>query len=171
MTDHQDRLASDPSPLEVALSALTSFQGYVQQADSKVNTLLVVHTGGAVAVVSALGGRSGLRHPTPTVLLLAGFVVAFLVSGYHVAQALRPRLDPPTPPSRFAITGMVPDSPDGVGPEHAATDAAAQRTEAWAMVRLLSRTALAKNRHLARAVPWTAAMLALGVATALVGAW
>ncbi|MFB7667316.1 hypothetical protein ACFC1R_25800 [Kitasatospora sp. NPDC056138] len=147
---------------------MTIFQGYVQQADSKVNTLLVVHTGGAVAVVSTLGGRGDLRHPVLTWILLAGFATAFLVSGYHVTQALRPRLDPPVPPSRFAITGLADDDGLGaVGPDTARWDPAAQRIEAWATARLLSQIALVKNRHVVRATPWTASMLALGMAAAL----
>ncbi|GAA1196031.1 hypothetical protein F4556_003680 [Kitasatospora gansuensis] len=170
MTDRQIDMESHPEPsaLTVALSALTAFQGYVQQADSKVNTLLVVHTGGVVAVVSALAGRDApVRFPLPTLLVMAGFAIAFLLSGFHVLQALRPRLDPPVPPSRFAITGI-----NHLGLGHATgVDPAAQRIEAWAMAQLLAQIALVKNQHLARATPWTAAMLVLGVGAALLRSW
>ncbi|MGW4645112.1 hypothetical protein [Kitasatospora sp. NPDC004289] len=158
----------EPSALSVALSALTAFQGYVQQADSKVNTLLVVHTGGVVAVVSALAGRdTPARFPVPTLLVMAGFVAAFLISGLHLVQALRPRLSPPVPPSRFAMTGV-----GHLGLGHVAgADPDAQRVEAWAMAQLLGQIALLKNRHLSRATPWTAVMLLLGVVAALLRSW
>lgn len=91
-------------------------------------------------------------------MLLALFAVAFLVSGYHVLQALRPRMDPPALPSRFGIVGPQPEGT--AAPE-------TQAAEAWAMSRLLSRIALLKNRHLATATPWAGAMISCAVFAAL----
>ncbi|MGW7007280.1 hypothetical protein ACWGCW_31855 [Streptomyces sp. NPDC054933] len=143
----------------MALAALATFQGYVQQADAKINTILMVHTGGVVAAVAALGGRAAIRWTPIAVSLLVAFGVAFVMSGCHVVQAMRPRLHPPTPLNSFGITGAGLTPPDS---------RQAQYEQAWAMAGLLGEIALIKNRHLVRATPWTALMLALGVLAAIV---
>jgi hypothetical protein len=155
MTDHPIG-RSTSTDLETALAAMTAAQGYVQQADAKVNTLLVLHTGGTVAVLGVLGGASG--RSVVVWMLLALFALAFLVSGYHVLQALRPRLESPGLPNRFGITAARPTDAD---------DPAEPAAEAWAMARLLSRIALLKNRHLARATPWAGVMISSAVFAAL----
>ncbi|MGW4813823.1 hypothetical protein ACWEPB_19585 [Kitasatospora cineracea] len=154
-----DRQAGNPAPteLETALAAMTAAQCYVQQADAKVNTLLVLHTGGTVAVLGVLGGASG--RAVVVWVLLALFAAAFLVSGYHALQALRPRLDSPALPNRFGMAGPRPEG---------AVDPQAWAEEAWELSRLLSRIALLKNRHLAKATPWAGAMISCAVFAALV---
>lgn len=142
----------------IALTAMSTFQGYVQQADAKVSTLVVIHAGAAVAIMASQTTLTA--HPRPAALAtFALFALALLASGYHLVQALRPRMHPPHRLSRFAITGMMSDDP--------IVDASA---EAWQMARLLAELAEVKNRHIARAIPWTAAMIVIGVAAALVTA-
>lgn len=150
----------DEVSVKVALGALTAFQGYVQQADAKVNTLLMVHTGGVVAAATALGGRAGIRWTPAVCGLLLAFGVAFCFSGFHIVKAIRPRLHAPTPLNPFGITGV------GLPPP---TDRRAQCEQAWAMAELLGKIAMTKNRHVLRALPWTALMLCLGVAAAIAG--
>lgn len=152
----------EPTTIKVALGALTLFQSYVQQADAKVNTLLLVHTGGVVAAVAALGSRSGLHWTVLSALALAAFGVAVVGSGYHIVQALRPRTHAPARPNPFGIT-----SP-GSAP---ATEPAEQHRQCWEMARLLGEIALVKNRHIQRATPWTALLLALGLTAAVLGLW
>ncbi|MGW1196216.1 hypothetical protein ACWD4B_10240 [Streptomyces sp. NPDC002536] len=155
-----ERREADETSVKVALGALTAFQGYVQQADAKVNTLLMVHTGGVVAAVTTLGGRAGIRWTPVVGVLIAAFGVAFLISGFHIVQAIRPRLHAPTPLNPFGITGV------GLPPPPCRQ---AQCEQAWAMAELLGEIALVKNRHVQRAVPWTALMLCLGIAAAVAG--
>jgi hypothetical protein len=140
----------------IALAAISTFQAYVQQADAKVSTLIVVHAGAAVATMASQTTLT--THPRPAALAtFAMFALALLASGYHLVQALRPRMHPPHRLSHFGITGMMSDRPIG--------DASA---EAWQMARLLAELADVKYRHIARAIPWTATMIVLGVAATLV---
>lgn len=152
--------ADEPTAVKLAFGALTLFQSYVQQADAKVNTLLLVHTGGVVAAVAALGSRGGLHWTLVSALLLAAFAVAVIGSGYHIIQALRPRTHAPAEPNPFGITGA------GSVP---ATEPAEQGRQCWEMARLLGEIALIKNRHIQRATPWTALLLLLGLAAAVIG--
>jgi hypothetical protein len=157
MTDHPiGQPSSSPTDLKTALAAMSAAQGYVQQADAKVNTLLVLHTGGTVAVLGVLGGTAG--RSAVVWILLSLFALAFLASGYHVLQALRPRLDPPALPNRFGIVGPRPEDD---------ADPGLPAAEAWAMSRLLGRIALLKNRHLVKATPWAGVMISCAVFAAL----
>ncbi len=143
------------------LGALSAFQGYVQEADAKVNSMLVVHTGGVVAVVTALGTGGAHRHGRVTDVVLAAFAVTFLISGYHLALAMRPRLEVPLPLSPFGFMGL--DIPPAADPRLLCA-------QLWDMARLLGTIAHAKNRHLMRATPWTGLMLCCGVTVAVLGA-
>ncbi|MFC5181833.1 hypothetical protein [Actinomadura harenae] len=129
----------------VALTAVGTFQTYLQHADAKVSVLSAVLAGSAGAMLST-GGASTI----PAVLYLA----AFLGAGLHLAQALRPRLDGDPTTSAFGIMGITRTLPP---------DAAAQRDEAWAMARILARVAERKHRHVIRAIPWTTASAFLAV--------
>ncbi|MDL4772813.1 MULTISPECIES: hypothetical protein [Thermomonosporaceae] len=148
--------------LTVTLALLNSFQNHVQHADTKVSTLLAVHAGTALAVVAAQDGPLDQAGPAWSVLL-AVFVLALAVSGYHLLQALRPRLHGPRRYSRFAIACLTGDAEPP-----ASADPASERAEAWAMIRLLADLARAKHAKVARAVPWTAAMLVAGLGTIIV---
>ncbi|MDO0934063.1 hypothetical protein QQY66_21090 [Streptomyces sp. DG2A-72] len=148
--------AEDPA-LEVALAALAIFQGYVQQADSKVNVMVVVHTGGVVAAAAALGGGAGTCWSPVLGTVLFAFAVTLLVSGFHIVRALRPSTHAPAPVNPFGVTGLDADL---------AGDPQTQAEQLWVMARFLGSIALAKNRALARATPWTALMLCLGIASA-----
>lgn len=149
--------------VKVALSALTLFQSYVQQADAKVNTLLLVHTGGAVAMVTFLRGRDGPHWMIPQfILVMAAFVACALPSAYHIVQALRPRLHAPGEPNPFGFTGIT----SGAVPGSRASEICAQ---CWGMARLLGEIALVKNHHVQQATPWTILLLVLGLCTAFSG--
>lgn len=140
----------------IALTAMSTFQGYVQQADAKVSTLVVVHAGAAVAIMASQTTLAARPRPVALVTF-ALFALALLVSGYHLVQALRPRMRPSHRPSRFGIIGMMSDRPIDDAP-----------AEAWRMARLLAELAEVKYRHIACAIPWTAAMIVIGVTAALV---
>ncbi|MCD7437851.1 hypothetical protein [Streptomyces lincolnensis] len=159
MTDHGDGRTVEMA-LAAGLGALTAFQGYVQEADAKINSMLVAHTGGVVAVVTTLGAPGGQRFGTVGRIVLAAFACAFLVSGFHLGRAMRPRLHTPLPRSPFGFMGL--DIPP-------ATDPRKLCAQLWDMARLLGCIAHAKNRHLTRAMPWTGLMLCLGVAVSVLG--
>ncbi|MEV0177264.1 hypothetical protein AB0I00_39975 [Streptomyces sp. NPDC050803] len=142
------------------LGALAAFQGYVQEADAKINSMLVVHTGGVVAVVTTLGADGRDRSGPLIDLALAGFAVAFLVSGFHLGRAMRPRLHVPLPLSPFGFMGL--DIPPAADPRLLCS-------QLWDMARLLGAIAHAKNRHLLRAMPWTGVMLCCGVTVSVLG--
>ncbi|MBK3640655.1 hypothetical protein [Streptomyces sp. MBT33] len=142
------------------LGALSAFQGYVQEADAKVNSMLVVHTGGVVAVVTTLGADGARRYGTVTDVALAAFAVTFLISGCHLALAMRPRLEVALPLSPFGFMGLA------IPP---AADPGTLCAQLWDMARLLGHIAHAKNRHLTRAMPWTGLMLCLGVTVSVLG--
>lgn len=147
----------------LALTMMNTFQGYLQHADAKVSTLVVAHAGAAVAIIATPSSALG-RHGVVAPAVLALFGVTFLMSGYHLIQALRPRLSSPVPPSEFGLMGVSAEPP---------ADPSAQRDAAWEMVRIFAEIARVKHEHVARAIPWTAAMLVVGlggvVATALAG--
>ncbi|QXJ20733.1 hypothetical protein AGRA3207_001498 [Actinomadura graeca] len=136
----------------VAVTVMTAFQNYLQHAEAKISTLLVAHTGAVLAVMAALpnlpspGGDSILVLPA----VYGAFVLSFLFSGHHLVQALRPRLRTPISPSAFGIMGVSPNLPAGFE---------AQRDAAWQMVRVFAELAETKHRHVAKAIPGTAAML------------
>ena len=148
--------AEDPA-LEVALAALATFQGYVQQADAKANVMVMVHTAGVIAAATALGGGAGAHWSPVLITVLFAFAVALVVSGFHIVRALRPSSHAPTPLNPFGVTGIHVALP---------ADTEAQVGQLWAMARFLGSIAMAKNRALASATPWTALMLCLGVASA-----
>ncbi len=137
----------------LALSVMNTFQGYLQHADAKVSTLVVAHAGAAVAAIATPSSTVG-RHGVMGVSVLALFVVAFLMSGYHLIKALRPRLYSSLPPSEFGIMGISAEPP---------ADPLAQRDAAWEMAQIFAEIALVKHEHVARAIPWTAAMLVIGL--------
>lgn len=129
----------------VALAAVGTFQNYLQHADAKVSVLSVVLAGSAGALLSTSGDTSAA--------FAVLYLVAFIGAGFHLVQALRPRLNDPVT-SAFGIMGIS---------EHLPADAAAQRDEAWAMVRILADVAALKHRHVVRAIPWTAASVLLAI--------
>jgi hypothetical protein len=82
-------------------------------------------------------------------------------------QALRPRLQAPPAPNRFGITGIT--GITGIVGSATRSSTADLSAEAWEMARLLAEIARIKYTHIARAIPWTAAMVVLGVAVTVVG--
>ncbi|MBB6174600.1 hypothetical protein HNR23_004660 [Nocardiopsis mwathae] len=147
----------DPDDISAALASMTLFQNNVQQADGKVGTLLVAYAGAAVAAMSS---QSELTEQGGVVaaVLLATFTFTFLGSGYHLAQALRPRMGAPRATNRFGIAGARACRPG---------DRAITTAEAWEMSQVLAVIARRKNFHVARAIPWVAAMLCVGLSGAV----
>ncbi|SCG67454.1 MULTISPECIES: hypothetical protein [Micromonospora] len=149
----------------------SSFQLATQQADSKVSMLLVVHPGVTAVLASQLDQVVGLLVEPRSLSLLAApavlaFTLAFLVSGYHLMQGLRPRLTPPAPTNRFAFPAIAAGTADTTGP----AGAAALCAESWALARMLADIAMTKNRHVSKSLSWVSVMvttaltlLALGV--------
>ncbi|MEV5575780.1 hypothetical protein AB0L06_37570 [Spirillospora sp. NPDC052269] len=129
----------------VAVAAVGTFQNYLQHADTKVSALSAVLAGAAGAMLSTGSGSA-----TSAVF----FLVTFLGAGFHLVQALRPRLDGDPTTSAFGIVGIT---------RHLPADAVAQRDEAWAMARILAHAATLKHRHVVRAIPWTAASVLVAV--------
>jgi hypothetical protein len=144
----------------MALTVMNTFQGYLQHADAKVSTLVVAHAGAAVAVIATPSSITG-QHGVMTVSALALFVGAFLMSGHHLIQALRPRLTSSVPPSAFGLMGISIEPP---------RDPSAQRDAAWEMARIFAEIARVKHEHVSRAIPWTAAMLVIGLAGVITSA-
>lgn len=134
----------------VALTALGTFQNYLQHADAKVAVVYAVLASSAGAMLSAAGDTSAA--------LAVLYLVVFAGAGGHLVQALRPRLDGDPAANAFGIMGIT---------ERLPADAAAQRDEAWAMARILAGAAALKHRHVLRAIPWTAAAVALAAAKVL----
>lgn len=137
----------------MALTVMNTFQGYLQHADTKVATLVVVHAGAAIAVIATPSSLTA-RHGAVALAVLALFAGAFLMSGHHLIQALRPRLTASIPPSAFGLMGVSVTPP---------TDPRVQRDAAWEMARIFAEIARTKHEHVARAIPWTAAMLLIGL--------
>ncbi|MGH3389663.1 MAG: hypothetical protein ACRDOO_12390 [Actinomadura sp.] len=154
--DSASDTTSDQNEAIMAVTVMATFQSYLQHADAKVSTLLVAHAGAVVAVMAALPSLPNLNGPSNLILpmLLVAFFIAFLLSGHHLVQALRPRLRTPIPPSAFGVMGISDRLPVGFQ---------SQRDAAWQMVRLFADLAETKHRHVAKAIPGTAAMLTIGL--------
>ncbi|GAA3749438.1 hypothetical protein [Salinactinospora qingdaonensis] len=150
-----------------ALTALTMFQGYVQQADAKVGTLVVVNAGSAFAVMAAQAESAGQRGSLASLLLVV-FTIAFLASGYHLVQALRPRRTPAPQSSRFSIAmdryqnGEIPPY------DKAETNAVDEVREAWELSRVFATLARLKHAHVARSIPYTSVMLVAALGSVVV---
>ncbi|MEV7008395.1 hypothetical protein [Streptosporangium sp. NPDC051022] len=155
--------------LNDALAMVASFQGYVQHADGKVSTLVVLHAGAAATVASQVpaGLQPGQAGGAAGAVLLCLFLLGFLVSGYHMLQAVRPVLRPPAIRSRYGVAGRGPSAPNEVS-----RSIPARIAEARAMAELLAAIAERKYRHVSRAVPWTGLMLGSAICwLALVVMW
>ncbi|WP_152471689.1 hypothetical protein [Nocardiopsis gilva] len=124
-----------------------------------MGALLVAYAGAAVAAMSSQSELSE-RGDVVAALLLAGFTIAFLGSGYHLAQALRPRMGVPHGANRFGLTGIGASWP---------APTPFTSAEAWEMSQMLAAIAQRKNFHVARAIPWVAGMLSVGIGGAVAG--
>ncbi|WP_182874381.1 hypothetical protein [Microbispora sp. H10670] len=159
MYGRRNRLTPNEA-LQVALTAVGAFQGYVQHADAKVATVTTVHLGAAAVAATQIGVLAALRAPgrpallgVVAVVLLALYAAGFFVAGYHLVQGLRPRLGGPAGPNRFGLAGGEP----GPSPQ---ADATQQEREAWLLAGRLAELSRDKHRRVGRALPWTALMLA-----------
>ncbi|MEU7000656.1 hypothetical protein [Nonomuraea sp. NPDC046570] len=154
--------------LSVALTELATFNGYIQQAESKVTTMVTVHLG-ATALAAAQAGEltplwaAGLPAAGAVAALLAAFVAGFLTAGHHLLRALRPDLRAPERGGHF---GLV--RPTGTA-RHPA-NVAEQLEEIHLLVEVLREVALHKHRRVRRAMPWMGLMLASLVGWIALGA-
>ncbi|GGL27960.1 hypothetical protein [Planomonospora parontospora] len=153
------RRADELSPVEaltVALTTVTTFQTYAQHADTKVATVATVHLGTAAVAATQAGAfaEAAPLHPVlrlVTAVLAVLYVTGFVISGHHLLQGLRPRLDGPPGANRFGLAGQR-------GAVRRA-GAAEQEREAWRLVSSLAELTRAKHARITRALPWTALML------------
>ncbi|MEU6711365.1 hypothetical protein ABZ897_07760 [Nonomuraea sp. NPDC046802] len=143
-----------------ALTAVATFQSYVQHADEKVNILLMTHAGAAasVAATSALGPAHSLGTGIGWAMLTL-YAAGSIVSGYHLLRTLRPSLTPPAIRSHYGISHIA----DEKGSSRGVRSQSQRFTEAWAMAHKLGRIAEAKHRRIAKAVPWTGLSLVSAV--------
>lgn len=141
----------------VALAVMTTGQGYVQQADTKVSILIALQ-GGAVVGFAAARAAAGPGPAPVSTVLFAILLAASAVAGAHLLCALRPRLTGDVAPSRYGVVRIGEHPPEG---------AVAQRDEAWAMARTLAALAEAKYRHIGRAIPWLAVAFVAGTVGAV----
>ncbi|NKY99625.1 hypothetical protein [Nocardiopsis alborubida] len=139
--------------IESALAVVAFFQNNVAQADTKIGFLCVAQVGFAMALVN--GGGTGDTGPLPVALPVLVCAFAFLVAGYHLVRALRPRL-------RFHSGGRAVTGFPRPRPRQPLTS-----DEVWRMAEILSGIALEKNRHIRRCIPWLALMLVVIVANGL----
>ncbi|WP_371782116.1 hypothetical protein [Streptosporangium subroseum] len=129
----------------------------------------MAHAGAAAIVATQAGASARLGHAglVAGLVLLALFLLGFLMSGYHMLQAIRPILRPPAVRSRYGITGV-----GSHAPTTSTEDVPTRIAEAWAMSRLLAQIAERKYRHVSRALPWAGLMLVSAVSwTVLVAVW
>ncbi len=164
--------------LDDALATVASFQGYVQHADGKVGTLVVLHAGAAATVASqaSVSARLGPAGAVIGTALLGLFLFGFLVSGYHMLQVIRPVLRSPAIRSRYGITGTGNRVPSAAATTITGitetTEITVRIAEARALAELLAEIAERKYRHVAKAVPWTGLMLGAAICwLILVAAW
>ncbi|GGP03323.1 hypothetical protein LDL08_11350 [Nonomuraea glycinis] len=162
--------ASDAGHEEVvsALTAATVCQSYVQHADTKAGVFIVVQAGGASMLAAQMGPVFTILRGCGWValaglVLLIGFAVSFVASGYHLVQALRPDLRPTDRPSRFSIVNR-PTRNAGHG------NPGQQAEEAWATVQVLSEIAARKHRRIARSIPWICLLVVTTIGAIALGA-
>jgi hypothetical protein len=140
--------------MDLAAGIAQSFQVAVQQADSKVAMLLIVHPGASLLVVSQLNGlgavlgAGGLRAGL-AIAALAVFAVAFAAVGVETFLALRPRITPPAPGNRFAFPAVA---AGGRSPLEGTAEELAR--ECWEHAEVLARIATVKNQHVLAATRW-----------------
>ncbi|MFG1947525.1 hypothetical protein [Nonomuraea sp. NPDC048826] len=138
--------------LTVALTSLDTFNGYVQQAEAKVTTMVTIHLGVSALAATQVGAvaphlAASLPSAVGFAALLSIFCVGFLIAGCHLALALRPDLRAPYGVNRF---GLV--RPTKAGRPPASTTK--QLEEVRLLIEVLTTVALQKHRRVRRALPW-----------------
>lgn len=140
--------------LNIALTTLDTFNGYVQQAEAKVTTAVTIHLGAAALAATQAGGMAllwaaGSASAVGASVLLLAFCIGFLAGGYHLALGLRPDLKGPDGVNRF---GLV--QPTKTGRPPALVDK--QLEEIQLLIEVFRTVALRKHRRVRRALPWMA---------------
>ncbi|GHE26682.1 hypothetical protein GCM10017673_30780 [Streptosporangium violaceochromogenes] len=154
MRRRDDELTAVES-LTIALTAVGTFQTYVEHADAKVTTVAGFHIGAAAVAAAQTGTLRAAWQAHPAIapavaVLLALYTAGFLVAGYHLLQGIRPRLGVPAGANRFGLAGLR----DGKR-----SRAAERERQAWHLADSLAEVARAKHTRVRRSLPWTALML------------
>jgi hypothetical protein len=131
--------------IDSALAVVAFYQNNVAHADTKIGVLCVAQVGFALALVNSDGMTGG--GPVPPHWPLVACTAAFLVAGYHLVQALRPRM---------SFGGRTRREFHALGPDNRL-----RVEDAWRMARILSGIARTKNQHIRRCIPWVAIMLSV----------
>jgi hypothetical protein len=174
VTSARPAVARDPrsgevlSPLDelnLTLTTAATFRDATQHADAKANMVTAIHAGVGAVVATQVQGlvHAGGHAPGPLSLALRTcavvFPVVFLLSGFHLVRAIRPRTMSPPGCNRFAFPSM---SRAGAQPQAGSTIEEIS-AEAWAQSKLLATVAATKNRHVDRAIIWTSATVMAAV--------
>jgi hypothetical protein len=134
-----------------AVAALNSFQQVTQQADTKASALIAVHVG-LTAVIATQFGHASRIHSLAALAawLTAGtYLAAAAISGYMLAQAIRPRAISPERQNRFALAP----------PRNAGRISRSYADDVWETSDNVASIARIKNHHVGRAVVWMAVMV------------
>jgi hypothetical protein len=150
--------------LNLAMELGVSFQVAIQQADSKIAMLLIVHPGTSLLVIGQAGnvvhGLGADLLSLARLVTAALFVVGFVLAGRQVVLAFGPRSAPSFDRNHFSFPSV---SSQDVPPLLNA-DIEELAVEAWAHTRLLADIASLKNRHIRAAVRWLVLMITAGAA-------
>ncbi|CAL9475936.1 hypothetical protein SUDANB121_02949 [Nocardiopsis dassonvillei] len=138
--------SSEEDGIHSAFAVVAFFQNNIGQADTKIGFLCVAQIGFSLALINT-GPPLG-AGPLPGWLPLLACCVAFVLSGYHLVSALRPR-------TLFGRGRMVMGLTDFSPGRPLSTD------EVWGMVSVLVRVSREKNHHIQRCLPWLSLMLFL----------
>ncbi|MFI6584166.1 hypothetical protein [Embleya sp. NPDC050493] len=163
------RPGTGPSDARSDLAVLATLQSATQFADTKVGILGAVQAG---ILATAIPRADAIRDAWErggafgwfAVVLLAAQVSGFVAGIYCVAQALRPRLNPPAAPNRFSLPLLA--AGDGAPPT--GVDRCEQQ-EIWQFARVVAEVAMTKHRHVTRAIVCTGMMAVTGGSWFLVG--
>ncbi|WP_446215531.1 hypothetical protein [Micromonospora sp. IBHARD004] len=138
--------------LQVGLATAASLQTSIRHADTKAFALLAIEGGVATAVVDRVVPHVVGGAPIPVLLaafLVIPFVIGLASATWQLVLALRPRLDGARSANRFGFPNLV----RGEGRPSAAS-IRRHRDEAWDLVTVLARIAMAKHLRVRRSMPW-----------------
>lgn len=145
--------------LQLLTTITSSFQAATTQADSKISMLLVIQPGAGMVAMAQAGRvvelvRAGGAIAAVLLALSGMFVACYLISGYHLLAALRPR----TPATGAANVFAFPDIQRS-GRQLGSFTAEQLRDQAWRLAEVLADIAMTKNLHIRRAIAWIAVLL------------
>lgn len=139
--------------LATTLSTLTLFHGAVQHADDKARTIVAIQTMLMATVTAqfaflAASDVARLVH----LAVLAIFVPAYVYSSSHLLRTLLPRIAQTSAYNRFAFPSVATDTGT------ATVSVREQCAHAHEVSRVLANLAIAKHRHVRRAMLGTSVL-------------